>query len=220
LRWTRRPEFAAALKGLALTAEEGFVFSRLDVPQTLDDLVGVTGLPRERIDNILSLLEDKGLVMSNVPSMRPAMATIPDADYRERGSAVFVDPLQTGPLADLFVIISDIREPAPARKDAEDALRQRFTTAPPEERAALVVATEAACFTVLGSVALDNRTTSILCARPYNSVAFVKNLARYMQCPAQLLGHLARQPMVQRNSQLKSLLFHHPSMPAEAKRRG
>jgi hypothetical protein len=220
LRWTRRPNFAEALKGLALTAEEGFVFSRLDVPQSLEDLVGVTGLPRERVDNIISLLEDKGLVMSDVPSMRPAMATIPDADYREHGSAIFVDPMQTQPLADLFTIVADILEPAAARKAAEDALRQRFATAPPEERAALVVATEAACFTVLGASSLDGRTTSILCARPYNSIAFVKNLARYMHCPAQLLGHLARQPMVQRNTQLKSLLFHHPNMPAEAKRRG
>jgi hypothetical protein len=220
LRWTRRPDFAAALKGLALTAEEGFVFSRLDVPQSLDDLVGVTGLPRDRVEHILSLLEDKGLTIADMPSMRPAMATIPDADYHQSGSAVFVDPMATQPLADLFAILSDIKEPAPARKAAEDMLRQRFTSAAPEERAALVVATEAACFTVLGGVSLDGRTTSILSARPYNSVAFVKNLARYTHCPAQLLGHLARQPMVQRNSQLKSLLFHHPNMPAEAKRRG
>ena len=220
MRWSRRPDFAGSLTGLALTAEEGFVFSRLDVPQTLDELVGVTGLPRQRVDNILSLLEDKGLAMCDVPSMRPAMATIPEADYRTRGSAEIIDPLLTLPLEDLFAIIADPREPGAARQAAEDVLRQRFTTAAPEERAALIVSSEAAALAVLGGVSLDGRTTSILCARAYNSVAFVKNLARYSHCPAQLLAHLARQPMVQRNSQLKSLLFHHPNMPAEAKRRG
>ena len=77
-RWSRNPELPPEAHGLALTAEEGFVLSRLDVALTRDQLVEQTGLPAERIDNILSLLEDKRLALSDEPPLRLAMETIPD----------------------------------------------------------------------------------------------------------------------------------------------
>lgn len=69
------------MDGLALTSEEGFVLSRLDTALTREQVVELTGLAGERIEQILSLLEDKGLVVSDTPSMRPVMATIPDGDF-------------------------------------------------------------------------------------------------------------------------------------------
>jgi hypothetical protein len=80
-RWSRKPEIAEELQGLALTAEEGFVLSRLDTPLTCEQVVELTGLASDRVDNILALLEDKGLVVSDTPTMRPAMETIPDGDF-------------------------------------------------------------------------------------------------------------------------------------------
>ncbi len=80
------------------------MLSRLDEPLGRDELMSLTGLPGERIDNILAFLEDKGLAISDTPSM--------------------------------------------------------------------------------------------------------------------LLAHVSRQPLVQRDSQLRNLLHRHPNMPAEAKRRG
>lgn len=80
-RWSRKQEIAEELQGLALSAEEGFVLSRLDTPLTPEQVVELTGLASDRVDNILALLEDKGLVVTDTPSMRPAMATIPDGDF-------------------------------------------------------------------------------------------------------------------------------------------
>jgi hypothetical protein len=93
-RWSRKPEIAEELQGLALTAEEGFVLSRLDTPLTPEQVIELTGLRSDRVDNILALLEDKGLVVSDTPSIRPAMATIPDGDFD--GEAPAVDEVAGG----------------------------------------------------------------------------------------------------------------------------
>ena len=96
-KWSRSPELAKESQGLALTAEEGFVLSRLDTALTRNELVELTGLSCERVDNILSLLDDKGLAVSDVPSMRPAAATIPDADFEDQLPGDFVDATASPP---------------------------------------------------------------------------------------------------------------------------
>jgi len=79
-KWSRNPDVSAESQGIALTAEEGFVLSRLDTPLTRDEVVEQTGLPVERIDNIMALLEDKQLAVSDEPPLRLAAETIPDLD--------------------------------------------------------------------------------------------------------------------------------------------
>lgn len=77
-RWARNGD--ADLNGLALMPEEGFLLSRLDTPQTRDELVEATGLPAERVDYILALLEGKGIALCDTPSIRPPMETEQDLD--------------------------------------------------------------------------------------------------------------------------------------------
>jgi hypothetical protein len=58
-----------------------------------------------------------------------------------------------------------------------------------------------------------------LCARTYNSVLLIQNLARFGPTPPQLIVHLLRQGLVKRQAQLKNMLFQHPNCPGDAKRR-
>jgi hypothetical protein len=97
-------------------------------------------------------------------------------------------------------------------------LRTRFGSSQAEERANLVISTEGRCLTFLVGQTFDARTTSILCGRPYNSVLFIQNLARFPACPPPLLAHLLKQPFVKRHAPLRKLIMQHPNLPSQAKR--
>ncbi len=194
------------------------MLSRLDAPLGRDELMNLTGLPGERIDNILAFLEDKGLALSDTPSMRPVMATIPETDYV--ASAVEIESTAVETMTALFDREWHDDAPEAARAAAYDELRSRFATAAPEECATFIVETEGRALEILRGIPLPGRTTAILSARQSLSVAFVRNLAKFPGCPATLLAHVSRQPLVQRDSQLRNLLHRHPNMPVEAKRRG
>ncbi len=56
----RRKEFD--ITSLRLSAEEGFVLSRLDVPLAVGDLVALTGMAETRIEAIVQVLETLGVV--------------------------------------------------------------------------------------------------------------------------------------------------------------
>ena len=105
-KWSRKAEIAEELQGLALTAEEGFVLSRLDTALTREQVGELTGLSAERLDHILALLEDKGLVVSDTPSMRPSMATIPDGDFDSEA----LQPTPSPPVA--AAEAAEVAEPA------------------------------------------------------------------------------------------------------------
>jgi hypothetical protein len=64
----------------------------------------------------------------------------------------------------------------------------------------------------------DAKMTGILCGRPYNSVLFIQNLAKFSATPPALLAHLMKQPFVRKNIPLKRLLLQHPNMPGDVKR--
>jgi hypothetical protein len=56
---------------LDLTAEEGFVFSRIDGETTIRELCRVSGLPRRRTLEILYLLIRKGIIEGRTPGQEP-----------------------------------------------------------------------------------------------------------------------------------------------------
>ncbi|MEA2747867.1 MAG: hypothetical protein QOI41_2010, partial [Myxococcales bacterium] len=66
--------------------------------------------------------------------------------------------------------------------------------------------------------AFDAKMTGILCGRPYNSVLFIQNLAKFSATPPALLAHLMKQPFVRKHAPLKKILLQHPNMPGDVKR--
>jgi hypothetical protein len=69
--WTPKPNLSATLHKLPLTAEEGFVLSRLDGSTSVRHLLALTGLPPERLQAILSRLVAHGAVLPSTPAPRP-----------------------------------------------------------------------------------------------------------------------------------------------------
>lgn len=117
-----------------------------------------------------------------------------------------------------YKIAIDREVPELTRVKARGFLRKKFQTAPPEERADLVIRTEGRCLILMTGCTFDAKTTGILCGRPYNSVLFIQNLAKFAATPPGLLAHLMKQPFVRKNAPLRKLLLQHPNMPGEVKR--
>ncbi|MDP3501557.1 MAG: hypothetical protein Q8S33_14525 [Myxococcales bacterium] len=111
----------------------------------------------------------------------------------------------------LVVINRDV--PEQTRRAAREVLRTRFASGPSEEKVELIVKTEGRCLTSLLGVALDSKSTALLCGRSYASTLFVQNLARWSATPPQLIAHLLRQDVVKRSPMLRTLLERHPNTP-------
>lgn len=97
-------------------------------------------------------------------------------------------------------------------------IRQKWQTAPSEERADLLLRTEARCLVLMTGCTFDAKTTAILCGRPINSVMFVQSIAKFGSSPPALLAHLFKQPFVRKSPPLKKMLLAHPNMPGDVKR--
>jgi hypothetical protein len=97
-------------------------------------------------------------------------------------------------------------------------LRQKWQTATSEERADILLRTEARCLTLMTGCTFDAKTTAILCGRPMNSVMFVQMVTKFPASPPGLLAHLWKQPFVRKNPSLKKMLLGHPNMPGDVKR--
>lgn len=117
-----------------------------------------------------------------------------------------------------YKISIDRDVPELTRVRARGGVRKKWQSAPPEDRADLVLRTEGRCLTVMTGCTFDARTTSILVGKQYNSVLFIQNLAKFSATPPALLAHLAKQPFVRKIAPLKKLLLQHPNMPGEVKR--
>ena len=117
-----------------------------------------------------------------------------------------------------FKIAIDRDVPELTRAKGRGYLRQKFGTAPPEERADLIIRTEGRCLILMTGCTFDAKTTSILCGRQYNSVLFIQNLAKFSATPPSLLAHLMKQAFVRKSAPLKKLLLQHPNMPGDVKR--
>ncbi len=104
--------------------------------------------------------------------------------------------------------------PDKTRQAARDQMRNRFNTASADEKVELIFATEGRSLSALSGLALDGKSTSMLCARPYASIQLIQNLARWGATPPALIAHLLRQPVVRRMPQLRNQLLRHSNRPA------
>jgi ribosomal protein L12E/L44/L45/RPP1/RPP2 len=104
--------------------------------------------------------------------------------------------------------------PEQTRRTARELLRQRFASGPAEERVELIMKTEGRCLQLLTGLAIDSKTTALLCGRTYSSTLFIQNLARWSAAPPPLIAHLLRQEAVRRSPMLRTLLQRHPNAPS------
>lgn len=117
-----------------------------------------------------------------------------------------------------YKIAIDRDIPELTRSKSRGYLRKKYQSAPSEERADLVLRTEGRCLIYMTGCAFDAKMTQILCGKPYNSVLFIQNLAKFSATPPGLLAHLMKQPFVRKHAPLKKLLLQHPNMPGDVKR--
>ena len=117
-----------------------------------------------------------------------------------------------------YKIAIDRDVPELTRSKSRGHMRKKYQSAPSEERADLVLRTEGRCLIYMTGCAFDAKMTQILCGKPYNSVLFIQNLAKFSATPPGLLAHLMKQPFVRKHAPLKKLLLQHPNMPGEVKR--
>jgi hypothetical protein len=134
------------------------------------------------------------------------------------GDTVLGRILATKRLFQTYKIAIDRDVPELTRTKSRGHMRKKYQSAPSEERADLVLRTEGRCLIYMTGCAFDAKMTQILCGKPYNSVLFIQNLAKFSATPPGLLAHLMKQPFVRKHAPLKKLLLQHPNMPGEVKR--
>lgn len=106
------------------------------------------------------------------------------------------------------------------RQLAREALRQRFGAAEPDQCVQLIVQTEGRCLGMLSGIPLGARAAAILCQRTLASTLLIQNLAQWAPAPPNVIEHLFRQPVVQRQAHLRTLLLRHPNCPPRLKAGG
>ena len=134
------------------------------------------------------------------------------------GDTVLGRVLASKRLFQTYKIAIDRDVPELTRSKSRGHMRKKYQSAPSEERADLVLRTEGRCLIYMTGCAFDAKMTQILCGKPYNSVLFIQNLAKFSATPPALLAHLMKQPFVRKHAPLKKLLLQHPNMPGEVKR--
>lgn len=134
--------------------------------------------------------------------------------------SLFQRILQPKRLAEVHRTMLSRDIPERSRTWARNLLRQKWPTAPSEERVELIWKTEGRVLPILIGLNLDSKSTSVLCKRQFASVIFVRNLASWSATPPPLIAHLLKQPLVKRIPQLRNMLLRHPNVTSEAKRKG
>jgi hypothetical protein len=121
-------------------------------------------------------------------------------------------------LLDLFKMSVSHELPEKNQRATREMLPQRFaSTAAPEEKVELLFHSEGRVLTQLTGLPLDQKTAALLCGRTFSSLLLVQNLARWSATPPTVLAHLLKQAVVKHQSQLRTLLLHHPNVPANAR---
>jgi hypothetical protein len=119
-----------------------------------------------------------------------------------------------------YKVTVDHDVPEQTRRTARELMRTRFNTAPAEERVELILKTDGRVLGALVGLAVDGKTTALLCGRTYRSPLLIQNIARWSAAPPALVAHLLKQEAVRRQPQLRMLLQRHPNAPADARRNG
>lgn len=126
--------------------------------------------------------------------------------------------LSPKPLAQVYKWSLSRDLPEHNRGKVRTMFRNKWGTADGEERANLVWSCEGRCLQFLTGLQLDSKATTLLCARSIHSVMLVQSLCRFTATPPPLLAHLARQPLVKRQPNLRTMIMQHPNCPADLKR--
>lgn len=121
-------------------------------------------------------------------------------------------------LGDTYKIAIDREVPERTRVSTAELLRRKFTLAGGDEKAALVIKTEARCLLLLTNCAFDAQTTQLLCGRTSWTMLCIQNLVRWSATPPQLLRALLKLPIIRQNAGMRKLLLKHPNMPSDVKR--
>jgi hypothetical protein len=121
-------------------------------------------------------------------------------------------------IMDVYKIAVDRENPEMTRMKVRELLQKKFMLGSPDERAALIIKTDARCLVLLVNCALDARTTQILCGKQSYTVLFIQNVARWTASPPALLTHLLKLPIVRQSMGLRKMLLKHPNVPMETKR--
>lgn len=126
--------------------------------------------------------------------------------------------LQPRPLLQVYRWSLSRDLPEHNRGKVRHMFRNKWGTADGEERANLVWSCEGRCLQFLIGMQLDSKATTLLCARSIHSVMLVQSLCRFTATPPPLLAHLARQPLVKRQPNLRTMIMQHPNCPSDLKR--
>jgi len=126
--------------------------------------------------------------------------------------------LSPKPLAQVYKWSLSRDLPEHNRGKVRTMFRNKWGTADGEERANLVWSCEGRCLQFLTGLQLDSKATTLLCARSIHSVMLIQSLCRFTATPPPLLAHLARQAVVKRQPNLRTMIMQHPNCPADLKR--
>lgn len=121
-------------------------------------------------------------------------------------------------LGETYTIAIDREVPERTRVSTAELLRRKFTLAGGDEKAALVIKTEARCLLLLTNCAFDAQTTQILCGRTSWTMLCIQNMVRWSATPPQLLRALLKLPIIRQNVGMRKMLLKHPNMPSDVKR--
>jgi hypothetical protein len=228
--WTPKPNLAVDLKRLSLSAEEGFVLSRLDGHTPATQLPALTGLPPERLQSILARLISQGAVQPppgppSAPPQATAQAPRPAVTHDAPPPE---DPAEQ-PLLELSEAESEAEgsepeEPEPADDHPEEALgnyRQIFETRlhplTEDERKARARGAEdpellAFCFDPVPGV------IKALLENPRTGLAHARLIVRHHRNPVGLEAVCARAPFAA-DGGVRRWLVRNPQFPAGLFRR-
>jgi hypothetical protein len=117
-----------------------------------------------------------------------------------------------------YKLMVDREIPELTRTRIRGHFRKKWTTAPPEDRAELMLRTEGRPLIYMTGCTFDARTTQIICGKVIASMLLIQNFAKFPATPPGILAHLMKQAFVRKNPGMRKLLLQHPNMPGEVKR--
>lgn len=117
-----------------------------------------------------------------------------------------------------YKLMVDREIPDLTRTRIRGHFRKKWTTAPPEDRAELMLRTEGRPLIYMTGCTFDARTSQIICGKIIASMLLIQNFAKFPATPPGILAHLMKQNFVRKNPGMRKLLLQHPNMPGEVKR--